>query len=220
MAHLLDIIILLLVVIIIYSKLRSVLGSRPEGTTKATPLSEESAAKIFDIIMEENERNMQSLKKVQDITPLKEQTPLQQELSKIPDFNQEAFLKGAKRAFEIIITAFAKEDTETLESLVSSKLIKKFQEILHQRQTEGISAETDLIGFISAEITNAKISKSNIAKITVKFVSEQVNLLKDKNEKVIEGDENFVQNITDIWTFERALTSTNPNWLLISTRKQ
>ena len=111
------------------------------------------------------------------------------------------------------------EDIETLESLVSPKLIKKFQEILHQRKTEGITAETDLISITSAEITNLKITKTNVAKITVKFISEQVNLLKNSNDEVIEGDENFVQNITDIWTFERNITSTNPNWLLTSTKK-
>ena len=75
------------------------------------------------------------------------------------------------------------------------------------------------IGFDQAEITAAKISKNDIAKITVKFVSEQVNLLKNKDDEIIEGDENFIQNITDVWTFERCLTSTNPNWLLVSTKK-
>ena len=139
-------------------------------------------------------------------------------LAKIPNFNKERFISGAKRAFEIIITAFSKGDTETLENLVSGSLIKKFQEIIEKRRAEGITAETDLIGFNEAEITSAKITKDDIAKITVKFVSEQVNILK-KEDDVIEGDENFIQNITDIWTFERCLTSTNPNWLLVSTKK-
>ncbi len=218
MAHFFDIIILLLVVIVIYSKLKSVLGTHPSETPKATPLSEESAAKIFDIIMAENAKNIQQ-NNVKDITPPAELTPLQQELKKIPNFNEDAFLNGARQAFEIIITAFAKGDIETLEALVSPKLIKKFQEVLHQRQTDGITAETDLICFRSAEITDAKISKNNIAKLSVKFETEQVNLLKNSEDKVIEGDENFVQNITDNWTFERNLTSTNPNWLLISTKK-
>ena len=216
MVHFLDIIILLLVVIYIFSRLKNILGTRPEQP-KGTPLSEESAAKIFDIIMQENERNAKQ--QVQDITPEQELSPLEIEMKKIPNFNKEKFIDGAKRAFEIIITAFSKEDTETLESLVSPKLIKKFQEVLHQRKTDGITAETDLISIISAEITNIKINKNNVAKIAVKFISEQVNLLKDKNNNVIEGDENFVQNITDIWTFERNITSTNPNWLLTSTKK-
>jgi len=217
MAPFLDIVILLLVVMVIFSKLKSLLGTRPEGT-KPTPLSEESAAKIFDIIMQENQKQMLQ-PAPEDITPAADLSPVEQELQKIQNFKQNEFIEGAKRAFEIIITAFAKADTETLNSLVSSKLLKKFQEILDQRQQEGITAETDLIGFTSVEITDAKINKNNVAKITVKFMSEQVNLLKDKNDSIIEGDENFVQNITDIWTFERNLNSTNPNWLLVSTKK-
>lgn len=217
MIHFIDIIILLIAVILIFSKLKNVLGTRPEETTKITPLSEENAAKIFDIIMQENERLAKQ--SATDITPKTDLSPLDQELEKIPDFNKDKFLAGAKRAFEIIITAFAKSDSETLHSLVATKLVKKFDEILTQRKTDGITAETDLIGFSSVEITDAKINKSNLAKITVKFVSEQVNLLKDKFDKVIQGDENFVQNITDIWTFERNLNSTNPNWLLTSTKK-
>lgn len=217
MAPFLDIVILLLVVMVIFSKLKSILGTRPEGT-KPTPLSEESAAKIFDIIMQENQKQMMQPAQ-EDITPETDLSPIEKELQKIPNFKKNEFLDGAKRAFEIIITAFAKADTETLESLVSSKLLKKFQEILNQRHQEEITAETDLIGFTSVEITDVKISKNDVAKITVKFISEQVNLLKDKNDSVIEGDENFVQNITDVWTFERNLNSTNPNWLLVSTKK-
>lgn len=216
MTAFLDIIILLLIVLLIFSKFKSILGTRPDNV-KPTKLSEESAAKIFDIIMQENQR--QTNQPIQDITPIDELSPIEQQLQKIPSFNKDSFLNGAKRAFEIIITAFAKADYETLEGLVSSKLYKKFQDITEQRQQDGITAETDLIGFNSAEIVDIKIGKNNIAKISVKFVSEQVNLLKDKDDNLIEGDENFVQTITDVWTFERNLNSTNPNWLLVSTKK-
>ena len=53
----------------------------------------------------------------------------------------------------------------------------------------------------------------------MEFVSEQVNILRDAEGKVIEGDENYIQNITDVWTFERAISSTSPNWVLVSTKK-
>ena len=218
MTHFLDIIILLLIVIALFIKLKSLLGTRPESSSHATPLSDESAAKIFDIIMAENEKN-KAASQPQDITPESELSEIEKKLQKLPSFNQKDFLSGAKRAFEIIITAFAKFDIETLESLVSPKLVKKFKDVLNKRQTEGISAETDLIGFTSADITDVKLNKNDIAQITVKFVSEQVNLLKNDKNEIIEGDENFVQNITDIWTFERCLTSSNPNWLLVSTKK-
>ena len=61
-------------------------------------------------------------------------------------------------------------------------------------------------------------SKNN-ALISVEFVSEQVNVLRDKDNKIIEGDENYIQTITDVWTFERALDAKTLNWVLVSTKK-
>lgn len=213
----LDIIILLIVVVLIFQKLKNLLGTRPDISVRNNKIAEENAAKIFDMIVKEAEKQQTTNnKEVEDTENLSETDKV---LNKIPNFNKERFINSAKKAFEIIVTSFSKGDTETLESLVSKNLNKKFQEIINQRQAEGITAETDLIGFNEAEITSAKISANDIAKITVKFVSEQVNILKNKEDEVIEGDENFIQSITDIWTFERCLTSTSPNWLLVSTKK-
>lgn len=222
MAAYLDIIILLVVVVLVFSKLKSLLGTRPDNFEQRK-ISDENAAKIFDMIVKEAEKNAaaeaRNMEKEEVQVPEEELSEIDKVLAKIPGFNREKFLTGAERAFEIIISAFSKGDVETLEMLVSKSLLKKFQEIIEKRKAEGITSETDFIGFDDVEITNAKISKSDVAKITVRFVSEQVNILKNKDGEVIEGDENFIQNITDSWTFERALTSTNPNWLLVSTKK-
>lgn len=222
MAAYLDIIILLVVVVLVFSKLKSLLGTRPDNFEQRK-ISDENAAKIFDMIVKEAEKNAaaeaRNREKEEVQVPEEELSETDKVLAKIPGFNLEKFLTGAERAFEIIISAFSKGDVETLEMLVSKSLLKKFQEIIEKRKAEGITSETDFIGFDDVEITNAKISKSDVAKITVRFVSEQVNILKNKDGEVIEGDENFIQNITDSWTFERALTSTNPNWLLVSTKK-
>lgn len=217
----LDIIILLIAVVLIFGKLKSLLGTRPDVSVRQNKITEENAAKIFDMIVKEAEKQKQALenKEAKEEPVTVELSETDKVLNKIPNFNKERFINSAKKAFEIIVTSFSKGDTETLESLVSKTLNKKFQEIINQRQAEGITAETDLIGFNEAEITSAKITSDDIAKITVKFVSEQVNILKNKDDEVIEGDENFIQNITDVWTFERCLTSTSPNWLLVSTKK-
>ena len=140
-------------------------------------------------------------------------------LREIPNFNKSAFLKSAEKAFQIITEAFNKGDTETLEMLVNKKIFKKFQDVIEKRKNEGISAETDFICFDKVEIVAAKITTQKNAQISVEFVSEQVNVLRNSDDEVIEGDENYIQNITDVWTFEKALNSTSPNWLLISTKK-
>ena len=222
MAQYLDIIVLLLVVIFIFSRLKSLLGSRPSESERK--MAEEKASKIFEMIMHEGEK-----KEAEAQNAVSAEAPAQpvdenmsetdKVLASIPGFNKQQFLENAKIAFELIVSSFSKGDTQTLEMLVSQKLIAKFQEVLNQRQADGITAETDLIGFDSAEITKAQINKNNIINITVKFISEQVNLLKNKKGEVIEGDEQYLQNITDVWTFERSLTSTSPNWMLVSTKK-
>lgn len=222
----LDIIILLVAVVLIFQKLRSLLGTRPDEEVTRIRISDENAARIFDMIAKEAEKQQLTARTAAEgfsgtaEEETEELSDTDKTLTNIPGFNKERFLTGAKRAFEIIICAFSQGDTETLENLVSPQLIKKFQEIIEDRRAQGITAETDLIGFEQAEIVNADIDEENNAKITVKFVSEQVNLLRNKDNEVIQGDENFIQNITDIWTFERCLTSVNPNWLLVSTKKQ
>lgn len=214
----LDIIILLVVVVIIFQKLWGLLGTRPQNTT---PISQESAAKIFDILMKESQKK-NTKKSAVDGGNLKARptnlSETEKVLQQIPGFDADAFLEGAKRAFEMIVSAFAKEDVETLRSLIGKSLLKRFEDIIKQRKADGITAETDFIGFNSVEITNAAI-KGSIAKITVRFISEQANVLRDAKGDVIEGDENFIQSITDVWTFERNITSASPNWMLVSTKK-
>ena len=222
----LDIIILLVAVVLIFQKLRSLLGTRPDEEVTRIRISDENAARIFDMIAKEAEKQQLTARTAAEgfsgtaEEETEELSDTDKTLANIPGFNKERFLTGAKRAFEFIICAFSQGDTETLENLASPQLIKKFQEIIEDRRAQGITAETDLIGFEQAEIVNADIDEENNAKITVKFISEQVNLLRNKDNEVIQGDENFIQNITDIWTFERCLTSVNPNWLLVSTKKQ
>ena len=202
-AQYLDIIVLLLVVFVIYQRLKSILGTKTNSFQKSE-ISKEEASKIFDIIMKEAQD--QAIKEANINTASNaELTDIDATLEKIPNFDKQTFISGAKKAFEIILTAFSKGDIETLEMLVNKNLLKKFQEILEKRNSEGFEAEFDFIGFDKAEITNAKISKNNIAKITVEFISQQVNLLKNKNGEVIQGDEQYIQNINDSWTFEKTL---------------
>lgn len=215
----LDIIILLVVVVIIFQKLWSLLGTRPQNTTAS--ISQESAAKIFDILVKESQRKNVENSAV-DGGDLEAHpanlSETEKVLRQIPGFKSDTFLEGAKRAFEMIVSAFAKEDTETLKSLIGKTLFKRFDDIIKQRKADGITSETDLVGFNSTEITAATL-KNNIAKITVRFVTEQANVLRDAKGNVIEGDENFIQSITDVWTFERNITSASPNWMLVSTKK-
>lgn len=217
--HFIDIIILLTLIAVIYVKLKNVLGTRP--TVTKTKISEDTAEKIFDILMKEAKQNEKDAINKGEIIPEVDETELSETdkiLRKIPNFNKEKFIHTAKKAFEVILEAFSLGDVATLQDLVSPELFKKFETVIKERQKQGIVAEAELIGFNSAQIENVSIAK-NLAHITVKFISEQVNILKNSSDEVIEGDANFIQNITDNWTFEKNLNSTSPKWLLASTKK-
>ena len=127
--------------------------------------------------------------------------------------------KGAQRAFEAILISFSKGDSKALEKLVNKELMKKIESVIEERKENGIVSETDLIGFIETEVESVNFVDDNKVNIVVKFVSEQVNLLKNKEGEVIEGDENYVQTISDVWTFEKNMNSKINNWLLCSTKK-
>lgn len=223
MTHL-DILVLLIVVALIFVRLRSVLGTRPTEERRIR-LSKENAEKLYNILKSEaeklegksfDEEESEPAELVPEGEPLSD---LDKTLMEIPHFVKSKFIKNAERAFQIITEAFNKGDVETLEMLVNKKLFKKFQEVIEQRKQDKVTAETDFIGFDKVEIAKANIKAYQVAEITVEFVSEQVNILRDAEGKVIEGDENYIQNITDVWTFERAISSTSPNWVLVSTKK-
>ena len=223
MTHL-DILVLLIVVALIFARLRNVLGTRPTEERRIR-LSKENAEKLYNILKSEAEK-LESKALDEEKAEPAELVPqgealseLDKTLMSIPHFAKSKFIKGAERAFQIITEAFNKGDVETLEMLVNKKLFKKFQEVIEQRKQNKVTAETDFIGFDKVEIAKANIKANKVAEITVEFVSEQVNILRDAEGKVIEGDENYIQNITDVWTFERAISSTSPNWVLVSTKK-
>lgn len=134
------------------------------------------------------------------------------------EINKEIFLNGARKVFELVLGAFSKGDLSPVRELMSKKVYDAFNQVINERKSEELSSEVDFICFEKSEIKEVKKLK-NTMKIVVEFVSEQVNLLKNKNGEVIEGDENFVQKITDMWTFERPLNAKNNIWTLVSTKK-
>ena len=145
-------------------------------------------------------------------------TPDEQSNGEKQDLNNEIFLNGAKKVFEMILLAFSRGDLNPVRELMSKKVYDGFNKVIESRKNEEITSEVDFICFEKSEIKDIRRLKNTI-KVVVEFVSEQINLLKDKNGKVIEGDENFVQKITDMWTFERPLNAKNNIWTLVSTKK-
>ena len=134
-----------------------------------------------------------------------------------PKFDANEFQGGASSAFEMIVHAFATADSGTLRSLLSEEVAANFQHAIEERLESGETLETTVISIKSADMIEAEM-RGRHAAVTMKFVSEQVNVTRDTEGRVIEGDPNQVTEITDIWTFSRNTRARDPNWKLIETR--
>ncbi len=130
---------------------------------------------------------------------------------------KEEFLKGAKIAYETIITDFASGNLKNIKYLLNKKVFDQFSEALDERQKKGLKSETTFIGINSASIREHKKINS-IVEVTVDFVSEIISCVKDKNEKILSGDPGKVKKVFDTWKFSKDSKSKSPNWLLIDTQ--
>ena len=130
---------------------------------------------------------------------------------------KEEFLKGAKIAYETIITGFASGNLKNIKYLLNKKVFDQFSEALDERQKKGLKSETTFIGINSASIREHKKINS-IVEVTVDFVSEIISCVKDKNEKILSGDPGKVKKVFDTWKFSKDSKSKSPNWLLIDTQ--
>ena len=126
------------------------------------------------------------------------------------------FLKGAKIAYETIITDFSDSDNKLTKSkpLLSKKIYNQFNEALLERQSKGHFAEITFIGINSASIKDYKKVENNL-EVTVDFVSELITCVKDKEKKIVSGDSDRIKKVYDTWKFSKNIRSANPNWLLI-----
>ncbi len=148
-------------------------------------------------------------------------TILKKEFKKKDTFDETAkteFLKGAKIAYETIITDFSDNDNKLTKSkpLLSKNIYDQFNQALKDRSQRGHYAEITFVGVKSATIKEHK-NIDQILKVTVDFVSEVITCIKDKDKKVISGDPEKIKNIYDTWVFSRDTNSKNPNWHLVDT---
>jgi predicted lipid-binding transport protein (Tim44 family) len=134
-----------------------------------------------------------------------------------PKFDPVDFVAGARVAFEMIVGAFAQGDTKALRPLLNDLVYGNFAGAIEDRNRNKQRHETTLVGILSADIAAAELAKGDEARVTVKFVSQQINVTKDQENRIVDGDPSEVANITDIWTFARSVKSRDPNWVLIAT---
>ena len=188
-----DIILLAMIAGFIFLRLRGILGKRTGFEGKAPPQ--------FDKILKET---------------VAKQTPKIKET--FDENDQKEFLKGAKIAYETIITDFSDNDNKitTSKPLLNNEIYNQFNEALKERSARGHYAEITFIGINSAIIKEHK-KLGKILNVTVEFIAEVITCIKDKDKKIISGDPEKIKKIYDTWVFSRDTTSVNPNWQLVNT---
>ena len=131
---------------------------------------------------------------------------------------QKDFLKGAKIAYETIITDFSDGDNKLIASkpLLSKKIHDQFKEALLDRDKKNHFAEITFIGIKSAVVKTHKKIEDKL-EVTVDFVSEIITCIKDKDKKIVSGDAEKIKTVYDTWVFSKDIKSVNPNWMLIDT---
>ena len=188
-----DIILLAMIAGFIFLRLRGILGKRTgfEGKAPAE----------FDKLLKEVKTKQTSKPK-----------------SSFDANDQKEFLKGAKIAYETIITDFSDNDNKltTSKPLLNDEIYKQFNDALKERSARGHFAEITFIGINSAVIKEHK-NIDKILNVTVDFIAEVITCIKDKDKKIISGNPEKVKKIYDTWVFSRDTTSLNPNWQLVNT---
>ena len=150
-------------------------------------------------------------------------TPLNRGLRDIrdadPDFAPRQFLDGAKGAYEMIVTAFAEGDRDTLRQLLAPEVYEGFEGAIAEREREGLTVEQSFVGIENAALETAAV-RDGEAFVAVRIVSQLITATRNGDGDVVDGDPNAVVEVRDVWTFAREVESDDPNWRLVATEAE
>lgn len=214
-----DIIVLIAIVAFIFLRYRNMLGTK-KGHDFSNPAQRQRPSEII----QRAERQQQNRAEAETPSPTKEEDikyaafadTLQKMRTIDPSFHTGDFLSGARTAFEMVIDAFSKNKRDQLKSLLAPDVYREFTANLDALQKDGKRAETTLIALTEADIVRIELTGTK-AQITVRFMSEQVQVVRDKDGNIVEGNASQTQMVEDEWVFERDLKSRNPNWNILDT---
>jgi predicted lipid-binding transport protein (Tim44 family) len=147
-------------------------------------------------------------------------SPMGQALMRIrgvdPSFDPSGFLDGAEGAFRMIVDAFARGDRQTLRMLLADDTYRGFEGEISRREAAGETQRSEVRAMQDMGIEAADL-RGTVADVTIRFVSDQVNVTTAKDGSFVAGAEG-VTELTDIWTFQRDLRNEDPTWKLVATQ--
>lgn len=224
-------IIIIVLAVFIFLRLRSVLGSRtgnerrPQDTYVGRTQAEAPADNVTPL---PRRAEPQPTASSDDDEPARDRwagvaepgSPVAQGLDRIAQaeggFDARGFIGGARAAYEMIVTAFAAGDRKTLKPLLAREVFDSFSAAIADREGRGETVESSFVSIEKAEISGADVV-GKTAQLTVRFVSKLITATRDRSGQVIDGDPTEIADLVDVWTFARDVNSRDPNWRLVST---
>ena len=188
---------LAIIVFVILSKLFSVLGKENVPSEKFRGVLP-GTGQVFEMTI---------VKSPSTETPKKENA-----------FDEKDFIIGAKIAFNTIAEAFAQGNKDALKPLLSRKVFDSFCKEIENRNEKKEKMEFSLISINSSKILS-KNNEKKPTKITVELISEQMNVLRDENGTVLEGDPIQLSSVKDTWTCQKT-NSLRSTWIVVSTQSE
>ena len=131
-------------------------------------------------------------------------------------FDAQGFLVGAKSAFDMIMTAFAEGDRDTLSSLVSKEIYTAFETAIRTREEEGHKLSFTIFEEPKVVYESAELDRG-IAYVGVRIESLQTSVVTDQQDVAVKDAQTQPQKVTNHWVFSRQTSATDPNWTLIQT---
>jgi predicted lipid-binding transport protein (Tim44 family) len=212
--HYFDIILFAMVAGFLILRLRSVLGRRTGHERRPDALLRRADGARDNVVSVGNPR---------PTPPLVTATPadavaagLERVRAADPSFDAAHFVDGARGAFDLIVGAFAAGDKARLRPLLADDVYNPFSAAIDERAGAGETLETRILHMKAVDIAEAGVA-GQLARITAKFVSDQINVLRAHDGSIVDGDPNNAIEKTDFWTFSRDTRSTDPNWVLVAT---
>jgi predicted lipid-binding transport protein (Tim44 family) len=133
-----------------------------------------------------------------------------------PAFDAAGFLGAAEGTFRTIVAAFAGGDRVTLRGLLTDDTYRAFETAIAAREAASETQRTEIREITAAAITEAELN-GRIADISVRFVSDQVNVTSDAQNQPVSGTDGITEMV-DVWTFERDLGTRDQTWRLAAAR--
>ncbi|HEX8569257.1 MAG TPA: TIM44-related membrane protein TimA [Caulobacteraceae bacterium] len=146
--------------------------------------------------------------RAEEIAPAEAATGLAAVKARDPSFDVAGFLQGARSAYEMIVLAFAKGDRDTLKGLLTPAVYRTFEGVVSQREAEDRTENVEFLQAPRADLEDVDLV-GDMARVKVRFLAEFRSRSKGPEGEAVDD-----RRTAEIWTFERDVTSRDPNWAL------